>query len=266
MAVPADQMHVVRQGSGRPLLMLHGLGGSHRSWSTITEALSRDREVIAVDLPGFGETPPLRGETSIATLADSVIAFMRQTGLQRPDLVGSSMGARLALELARRGEAGAVVSLDPGGFWSRVEKPIFETSIALSIRLVRALQPIMRAITGSSLGRTLLFPQFSARPWRLSPQATLDEMRDYAQATRFDELLHSLAHGPEQEGMPLAPSRPLVIGWGRQDRVCFPGQSRKAMALFPHAQLHWFDHCGHFPHWDQPQETVDLILGVGAST
>lgn len=266
MAVTADQMHVVRQGRGRPLLMLHGLGGSNRSWSTITGALSRDREVIAVDLPGFGQTPPLSGETSIATLADSVIAFMRQTGLQRPDMVGSSMGARLVLELARRGQAGAVISLDPGGFWSKLEKPIFETSIALSIRLVRALQPIMPTITGSSLGRTLLFPQFSAKPWSLSPQPTLDEMRDYARATRFDELLRSLAHGPEQEGMPQAPSRPLVIGWGRQDHVCFPGQSRKAMTLFPHAQLHWFDRCGHFPHWDQPEKTVDLILGVSASS
>ncbi|MHB8284606.1 MAG: alpha/beta fold hydrolase, partial [Caulobacteraceae bacterium] len=181
--------------------MLHGLGGSHRSWSTITGALSRDREVIAVDLPGFGQTPPPREPTSIATLADSLIAFMHQAGLQRPDVVGSSMGARLALELARRGEVGAVVSLDPGGFWNSAEKAIFETSIAASIRLVRALQPLMPAITASSLGRTLLFPQFSARPWRLSPQATLDEMRDYARATRFDELLQSLAHGPEQQGM-----------------------------------------------------------------
>ena len=233
--------------------MLHGLGGSHRSWSTITEALSRDREVIAVDLPGFGQTPPLEGPTSIATLADSVI-------------VGSSMGARLALELARRNAAGAVVSLDPGGFWNRAEKAIFECSIAASIRLVRALQPVMPTITGSPLGRTLLFPQFSAKPWRLSPQATLDEMRDYAQATRFDELLRSLAHGPEQEGMPAAPSRPLVIGWGRQDHVCFPGQSRKAIALFPHAQLHWFDHCGHFPHWDQPEQTVELIQAATTSS
>lgn len=95
MAGAANQMHVVRQGSGRPLLMLHGMGGSERSWSTITGALSRDREVIAVDLPGFGQTRPLSRETSIATLAASVIAFMRQTGLQRPDMVGSSMGARL---------------------------------------------------------------------------------------------------------------------------------------------------------------------------
>jgi len=51
-----------------------------------------------------------------------------------------------------------------------------------------------------------------------------------------------------------------VIGWGRQDRVTLPRQAERATALFPDAQLHWFDHCGHFPHWDAPQETTRLIL------
>ncbi len=227
-------------------------------------ALTAARDVVAVDLPGFGDTPQLSGETSIAALADAVTAFIAAQGLRQIDMVGSSMGARLVLELARRGEAGAVVSLDPGGFWTQAEKPIFEGSISASIALVRLLQPVMPAITGSAIGRTLLFPQFSPRPWRLSASATLQEMRDYARATRFDQLLHSLVRGPDQEAMPAAPLRPLVIGWGRQDRVCFTGQSKKALALFPHARLHWFDRCGHFPHWDQPEQTVRLILDATA--
>jgi len=59
--------------------------------------------VIAVDLPGFGETAPLTGRVSIETLADAVTAFLDENGLRDIDTVGSSMGARLALELARRG-------------------------------------------------------------------------------------------------------------------------------------------------------------------
>ncbi len=228
------------------------------------DGLTQTRDVIAVDLPGFGDTPPLAGATSIYTLADAVTAFTKAEGLAGVDMVGSSMGARLVLELARRGEAGAVVSLDPGGFWNDAEKPLFEVSIWASIRLVRALQPVIPAVTASAVGRTALFPQFSARPWRLSPRATLDEMRDYARATRFDELLHSLAHGPEQEGMTASPERPLVIGWGRRDHVCLPGQAKKATALFPRARLHWFDSCGHFPHWDRPEETIGLILDATA--
>ncbi len=51
-----------------------------------------------------------------------------------------------------------------------------------------------------------------------------------------------------------------VIGWGRQDRVCFVSQARRAQILFPDARLHWFAHSGHFPHWHVPQETVELIF------
>ena len=55
---------------------------------------------------------------------------------------------------------------------------------------------------------------------------------------------------------------PLVIGWGRQDRVCLPSQSKQALAKFPDARLYWFEQCGHFPQWDQPAEATRLILAV----
>ncbi len=262
MTEPA--MRFERGGQGRPLLLLHGLGGSHRSWSTIVGGLRCARETIAIDLPGFGDTPPLPGETSIATLADAVERFVDAEGLSGIDMVGSSMGARLVLELARRGQTGAMVSLDPGGFWNDAEKRIFKTSIGASIRLVRLLQPMMPLITGNPVGRSVLFAQLSAKPSALPPGPVLTEMRDFARARRFDELLDSLADGPDQLGLFGERERPIVIVWGRQDKVCFPGQAEKALALFPHARLVWFDHCGHFPHWDRPRETIDCILRATA--
>ena len=70
-------MHVVRRGQGRPLLLVHGLGGSWRSWSTILLALAEEREVIAIDLPGHGGTPAGAGSGTFMGLADSVDAFMQ---------------------------------------------------------------------------------------------------------------------------------------------------------------------------------------------
>jgi pimeloyl-ACP methyl ester carboxylesterase len=259
-------MNHIRKGSGKPLLLVHGLGGSWRSWNTVLDRLAMEREVIAVDLPGFGETPALAGEVSIRTLADALTQFLNTSGLTGIDAVGSSMGARLVLELARRGGVlGAVVSLDPGGFWQGWQRHAFSGSVWASIRLVRLLQPVMPAISGSALGRSILLAQFSARPWALPPAAVLDEMRSFAHSPSFDELLRRLAYGEEQQGAPAgAIPHPLVIGWGRRDRVCFPGQSQLALALFPDARLHWFERCGHFPQWDSPEETVRLILDTTA--
>lgn len=166
-------MHHIRQDPGRSLLLIHGIGGSWRSWSPILEDLAAAREVIAVDLPGHGKTPPLSGESSIRTLAAAVTAFLAANNLLGIDAVGSSMGARLVLELARRGGVlGAAVSPDPGGFWRGWERQFFYASIYRSIRLVRLLQPLMPTLTANPVSRSLLFPQFSAHPWNLSPTIT----------------------------------------------------------------------------------------------
>lgn len=61
------------------MLLIHGLGGNWRSWNLILAELAAEREVIAIDLPGFGETPPLPGEVSSRTLADAVTDFLRTT-------------------------------------------------------------------------------------------------------------------------------------------------------------------------------------------
>lgn len=261
-------MNYVRRGSGKPLLLIHGIGSSHRSWDLIIDELSAHRDVIAVDLPGFGATPPLRGETSIRTLADAVTEFLADQNLRGIDAVGSSMGARLVLELARRGGVlGAVVSLDPGGFWAGWEVPFFYHSVRLSAKLVNALQPVLPALTGNPIGRTALFAQFSARPWAIPAPVALQELRTFVPTPVFTQLLDNLAHGEKQKGAPEGSIQaPLVIGWGKQDWVCLPNQSRLALELFPDAHLHWFSNCGHFPQLDAPDETIELILNVTDGT
>lgn len=254
----------IRYGNGKPLLLIHGIGGNWRSWSPILDGLAAHREVIAIDLPGSGKTLPLQGENSIATLANAVTGFLHRNQLTGIDAVGSSMGARLVLELVRRGNIlGSAVSLDPGGFWKGMETHFFYGSIAFSIRLVRLLNSfrILPALTKYAVSRSLLFAQFSAHPWKLPARLVLEELRSYTAAPSFDELLYNLAYGEKQKGSPKGSIKhPLVIGWGRQDRICLPRQATRALELFPDAELHWFNNCGHFPQWDQPQETINLIL------
>ena len=240
---------------------MHGLGAGWRSWSPILEELAEHREVIAVDLPGFGDTPPLTGEVSIATLTDSVANFIRDEGLDGVSAVGQSMGGRIVLELARRGIGGDTVALDPGGFWSDRELVIFGATLRPSIALVRALRGMLPALLGTAVGRTLLLPQFSSRPWALSRETVLPDVRGLADSPSTGAALDALIKGPKQQGAPAGtvPGR-VTIGWGRRDLVTVPRQATRAALLFPDALLHWFERCGHFPQWDAPHEATQLIL------
>jgi len=89
------------------------------------------------------------------------------------------------------------------------------------------------------------------------------ELRSWAQSPSFDAVAHDLVPGAPQQGAPTASmSGPVVIGWGRKDRLTFPRQARCATQLFPGARLEWFEDSGHFPHWHRPQGTVDVILAT----
>jgi pimeloyl-ACP methyl ester carboxylesterase len=253
-------MKYLRTGTGRPLLLIHGIANLH-NWDLVIPALARERDVIAVDLPGFGDSPPLAGPVTVATLTDAVQQFIDDHALGDVDVVGSSMGARMVLEMARRGHCGAAVALNPGGFWTDTAVKVFGATVVPSVNLVRHIQPLLPALVGNPIGRTALLAQFSAKPWALDQDLVLQELRNFAGSPSINDALDALVHGPKQEGAPRGTLQgPVTIGWGRQDRVTFPKQAKRAMELFPDARLHWFDHCGHFPHWDRPQETVRLIL------
>ena len=252
-------LYVERRGAGRPLLLVHGLGGSVRSWDPIAAGLAASRELVLIDLPGHGRSPALAGRQTISAFADAIEAFIGQQGLQGVDLAGSSVGARLVLELSRRGVGGHCVALDPGGFWHGWETPFFHYTLAASIRLLRLLRPALPFLSRHAVTRALLLLQLTARPAALPAEVALTELRSFVSTPVFDAMLRELAIGPLQDGTASPPGR-ITIGWGRNDRLLLPRQATRAQAAFPAARLHWFDDCGHFPQWDQPQEAVRVIL------
>jgi pimeloyl-ACP methyl ester carboxylesterase len=249
-----------RCGSGKPLVLVHGLGSTHQAWSLVTRALSRHREVIALDLPGHGQSPAEPDSGTFAGLARSLDEWLGQEGLVGADLVGSSLGGRLVLEMARRGRSGAVVALDPGGFWEGWERHFIKTSLAASVMLLRSLRAALPMLSHNVASRSALLAQLAARPWELNADLVSKELRSFADTQTFDALVQDLAYGPPQEG-PAAPNAgPVTIGWGRHDRLCFPDQARRAEQAFPGARLVWFEHSGHFPMWEEPGETVRVLL------
>lgn len=255
-------MHHLQRGTGRTLLLIHGLGGSWQSWSTILDELSAHRTVIAIDLPGHGATPADADSGTFFGLVGSVERFIADNDLAGTDIVGSSMGARIVLELARRGSVGNVVALDPGGFWRGWERTFFKVTIGLSGKLVRAIRPLLPALSRNAATRTALLAQLSSRPWALDSHVVATELTGLSTTSTFDALVHDLANGPEQTGPAARSTGRVVIGWGSHDRLCLPRQAARAKTAFPSADLHWFESSGHFPAWDMQDETVRIILAT----
>lgn len=258
-------MHSVRHGSGRPLVLVPGVGASSGTWRFVLDELAGQREVVAVDLPGMGQSTLFDGEVTVARYADALEAFLREMGLAEADLVGSSLGARLVLEMALRGLGRSTVALDPGGFWSPAQKRVFGASLSASVALVRAVRPALPILLANPVGRTLLLAQLSARPWAIPADFALSEVRGLADSHGSSPSIRALAHGPDQAGAPAGTlSGPVLMVWGKQDRVTTPGQAGRAAELFPDARIELFDSCGHYPHWDQPERTARTILSATA--
>ena len=258
-------MHTVRTGSGRPLVLVPGVGADSDTWRFVLDGLAAEREVISLDLPGFGKTPLFDGEVTVDRYADTLEAHLHEQRLEGSDLVGSSLGARLVLEMARRGLGRSVVAFDPGGFWSPMQKKVFGATLGGSVSLVRALRPVLPSLLGNPAGRTALLAQLSARPWAVPADFALSEVRGLADAPRSSPAIKALASNPDQQGAPAGTlPGPVLLVWGKQDRVTPASQAPRAQRLFPDAHLELFDSCGHFPHWDQPARTVRTVLAATA--
>ena len=254
-------MKITNHGTGKPLLLVHGLGSSGHAWEPVLEPLAEARRLIVPDLPGHGASPAEGDSGTFAGLVRSVAEWLEGEGLTGVDMVGSSLGGRLVLELARRGLAGNVMALDPGGFWEGWERQFAVNSLSASGALVRTVKGALPALCGNALGRSALLAQLSARPWALEGKFVAEELRSLAETRTLSALIRDLGYGPGQEGRQVREGE-VAIGWGRHDRLCLPVQARRAAARFPGARLHWFEHSGHFPMWDEPAEVVRLVREV----
>ena len=109
-------------GTGPPLLALHGLGGTKASFLPTLAALAESHRVIALDLPGFGESAkPIGAAYDARFMARSVVAAMDGLEIERAHLVGNSMGGRVALEAGMRhpDRVERLVLLCPAVAWLR---------------------------------------------------------------------------------------------------------------------------------------------------
>jgi pimeloyl-ACP methyl ester carboxylesterase len=249
-----------RVGSGPPLVLFHGLGHRRQAWDVVRGPLAKHRELILVDLPGHGQSPPLRpeAESTVAALMRGIVGFLDDLGLASPHVGGSSLGGRLALELAARGRAATVTAFSPAGFWTRRRELRYARAVFWAMRTAgTALWPLGPTLAQSTAGRTLLYAFMASRPSQITPSQAMGDMTGFlaAKPTARAILLDAF---PFTASIPYR--LPVTIGWGTRDLLLPPKQAFVAAARLPHARIILLPGCGHVPMTDDPQLTADVLL------
>ncbi len=250
-----------REGSGPPLVLLHGVGLSWQIWRPVI-VLLRDRfDVIACDSPGFGDSPPLPEAVvpAIPAYADAFAAFFAELGIERPHVSGNSMGGAIGLELARRGAVASVSALSPAGFWTQGERRFCQVSLQALADIPSIARPAVLAAAGTRIGRVAMYWQTFGRPTRMPAEEGARILQAAWAAPAFESALAAFSDYTFSDGHELSSSIPVTVAWGIQDRLLpYSAQSQRARALLPRAR-HLSLGVGHVPFFDDPPVVAETI-------
>ncbi|MBN1527496.1 MAG: alpha/beta fold hydrolase [Thermoleophilaceae bacterium] len=248
-------LNVERRGRGQPIVLLHGIGGELCVWEPVLEPLAEHLDVIAVDLPGFGHSPPLpdgAGPTPEA-LARAVARLMDELGLESAHLAGNSLGGWVALELGKTARARSVSALCPAGLWRGPLDPAGAPAPRGAQRMARALRPLLPAAMLSPALRRRALARVVAHPERVPRAAATRMVSSYARSTAYDATNVAMRQSHFTGASRIRV--PLTVAFGEQDRLIRPVRLRA-----PGARTLVLPDCGHIPMFDQPDVVARLLL------
>jgi pimeloyl-ACP methyl ester carboxylesterase len=224
----------------------------------VFDRLAAEREVIAVDMPGFGESPPLPEGTraTARALGEAVAELCAGLGFDRPHYAGNSLGAWAALELAKQGRAASVCAISPAGLWRRPLGPRRRDVRRLGHRL----RPLLPLLMSSARARGAMLRTTVAYPERVPPSEARALVLDWLHSPGYDaandEMRSAIFEHPEEVRVP------TTVAWGSEDRLVRAPRPER----MPHgARYLVLQDCGHTPTWDHPDRVAELLLDASAA-
>jgi len=240
-----------RTGEGPPLLLIHGLGATRHIWRPQIERVAAERDVIALDMPGFGDSELLEEVPTPWAIGAAITRMCAEIGIERPHVAGNSLGGWVALEIAKAGGAASVCLISPAGLWRNPLGPRTVDSRMWARRLRPAIAAAVRnrgareAMLRTTVGRPENVPVDDAREmidaWLTAPgyDAANAEMRRYV-CEDLDRV-----------------TVPTTIAWGELDRLVGPPKPERRP---PGSRFLKLEGCGHTPNWDAPDLISELLL------
>jgi len=248
-----------RRGDGPPLVLLHGIGHRRQAWDPVMDALAKERDVIAVDLPGFGGSPPLPAGTpyTVGATIGILTDLFDRLDLGRPHIAGNSLGGLFALEAADRGLVSSATALSPAGFYNARELAFAAAALRASRRAAALPEALMARLARSPRRRRAMFGMIYGRPDRMDFATLAADARALRSCPGFEPTLRA---GRRVRFRGSCADVPVTIAWGVNDRLLRMGQAVRAQRTLPNARFIWLEGCGHVPMWDDPELVARVLL------
>ncbi|MEA2274173.1 MAG: hypothetical protein QOI98_2881 [Solirubrobacteraceae bacterium] len=263
MAALADHH---REGTGEPLLLIHGFSATWRTWTPLIEPLAKDFDVLAPTLPGHVGGAPLAPPRTIAALGDCAEALLDEVGWTKPHVAGFSLGGWLALELAKRGRARSVTAIAPAGagVWCGPrERRRFQRQFKVNRALIRGMLPVMDRVLRRDALRRLALRDIMADGSRMPAAEAAQLLRDSAATPVYDDILAAF---DREELVDLdRVTVPVYVWWGERDRILPLRHMPYFEEHLPAATFQRVPNAGHVPFWDAPESVLRAIRATAAS-
>jgi len=260
-------------GSGPVVLLVHGITSTSATWESVLPYLAAEHTVIAPDLLGHGGSAKPRGDYSLGAHASGVRDLLVALGHDSATFVGHSLGGGVAMQLAYQfpERCERLVLVDSGGLGSEVS-PLLRAATLPGAEWVLPL-----LASGRLLGAGRSVSRFLGR-LGLRTGTDISEMArghaslaDREARAAFVHTLRTIVDPGGQrvsahDRLYLAEAVPFLIVWGARDRIIPVAHGRAAHELVPSSRLEVFERAGHFPHIDEPQRFLDVLLDFLAET
>lgn len=263
-----DGLATTRGGSGEPLLLIHGLGSSRTTWDRLRPLLEPHFDLIAVDLPGFGDQPWLDGGAPgrMESLAGAVEEELDRLGLERAWIAGNSMGGWIALDLARRGRARGAIGIGPIGGATPEEARRSHRILVMNRRSAKLFAPVAGAVARFAPLRWAGFISVVSDPLDVRPEDAANSVRHMAACEGFEHLIDDVAGGGDliesNRDRFSAIGCPVLIAFGSRDHILDPRGGVRLAEAIPTAEHRELVGLGHAPQLDHPELTADMVLAA----
>jgi pimeloyl-ACP methyl ester carboxylesterase len=255
---------MLREGSGEPLVLLHGVTGSELMWRRVVPLLAPHHDTVALTALGHRGGRPAGTGTRIADVIDDAERSLDELGFDRPHLAGNSMGGWVALELARRGRAASVCALSPAGCWdaSSSEHRSTRTTLKRVVAMTRAGRRAMPVVARVPAVRRIAMRDSAVHGDRLTVAELVELADDLLGCTVRDDLLAT-----SEQLAPLVPAPcPITLAWSEKDRILpIDVNGARARELVPDAEWTVLPDVGHVPMLDDPELVARVVLAVSSA-